>query len=181
MRDAPVPEARLDDTTHGRSPASEGWYVMNLVEARGEGNDAAGAWWLLEDDERPWPDFGANVHVLEPGQVACRYHQESAQEGFLVLHGECLLLVEEQERHLRQWDWFHCPGGTRHVFVGAGDGPCAILMSGARPSDNDIHYPVSELAARHGASVATPTDQPREAYADWPGPSVPRRPAWPVA
>jgi uncharacterized cupin superfamily protein len=113
--------------------------------------------------------------------VACRYHQESAQEGFLVLHGSCVLLVEEEERPLRQWDYFHCPGGTRHVLVGGDDGPCAILMIGARPESNDIHYPVSELAARHGASVETPTDVPREAYTDWPGPFEPSRAPWPPA
>jgi quercetin dioxygenase-like cupin family protein len=50
------------------------------------------------------------------------------QEGFLVLSGECTLIVEEEERPLRQWDYFHCPADTRHVIVGAGDGPCAILM-----------------------------------------------------
>ena len=72
-----------------------------------------------------------------------------------------------------QWDFFHCPGGTRHVFVGAGDGPCAILMIGARPARNAILYPVSETAARHGASVAVETAVPREAYADWPGPFAP--------
>lgn len=179
MRDVPTPEAHLEDTPHGRRAVSDGWYVLSLRDAYAEGNDACGAWYPLEGDDHRWPDFGANVHVLQPGQVACRYHQESAQEGFLVLDGECLLIVEEQERPLRQWDYLHCPGGTRHVFVGAGEGPCAILMIGARPDDNDIHYPVSDAAARHGASVATPTDLPREAYADWPGPSAPRRPAWP--
>jgi uncharacterized cupin superfamily protein len=181
MRETSVPEAALEDTPHGRIVRSEGWFVLNLGDAYAEGNPNAGAWYPLESDEHRWPDFGANVHVLQPGQAACRYHQESAQEGFLVLHGECLLVVEEQERPLRTWDYVHCPGGTRHVFVGTGDGPCAILMLGARPAENDIHYPVSEVAARHGASVATATDHPREAYADWPGPSEPRRLEWPPA
>ena len=40
------------------------------------------------------------------------HHRENAQEGFLVLSGECLLIVEEEERRLRAWDFFHCPGGT---------------------------------------------------------------------
>jgi uncharacterized cupin superfamily protein len=181
MRSAPVPEATTEDTAEGRVVTSEGWFVLGLRGAYAEGNDETGAWYPIESDDHRWPDFGANVHVLQPGQVACRYHQESAQEGFLILHGECLLLVEEQERPLRQWDYFHCPGGTRHVLVGAGDGPCAILMIGARTTANEIHYPVSALAASHGASVATATDVPREAYADWPGPSAPRRPAWPSA
>jgi quercetin dioxygenase-like cupin family protein len=45
-----------------------------------------------------------------------------AELDFLVLSGEALLIVEGQERKL-QWDFVHCPPETRHVFVGAGDGP----------------------------------------------------------
>jgi sugar (pentulose or hexulose) kinase len=50
------------------------------------------------------------------------------------------------------------------VFVGAGDGPCTILAVGSRASQ-DIVYPVSEVASRHGASVETETPNPEEAYA----------------
>jgi uncharacterized cupin superfamily protein len=107
------------------------------------------------------------------------YHSEGAREAFLVLSGECTLIVEEQERRLRQWDFFHCPAGTRHIFVGAGDGPCAILMIGARP-DEPLLYPVSEVAAKHGASVATETPSPEEAYADWPAEFELVRLAWPL-
>jgi uncharacterized cupin superfamily protein len=89
------------------------------------------------------------------------------------------LIVEEEERRLRQWDYFHCPAGTSHVFVGGGDGPCAILMIGARP-DEPIRYPVSDVAAAYGASVATETTVPDEAYADWPGEFRPVRLPWPV-
>jgi hypothetical protein len=88
--------------------------------------------------------------------------------------------VEEPERPLRKWDFFHCPAGTRHIFVGAGDGTCAVLMTGARP-DEPLHYPVGEVAAKHGASVAKATPNPEEAYADWPGEFTPARLPWPVA
>jgi uncharacterized cupin superfamily protein len=93
------------------------------------------------------------------------YHRENEQEDFLVLAGECLLLVEGQERHLHQWDFVHCPPWTEHVLVGAGDGPCAVLALGAR-TGGDIVYPVSELALRHGAGVERETPNPQEAYAD---------------
>jgi uncharacterized cupin superfamily protein len=89
-----------------------------------------------------------------------------------------VLIVEEEERRLRQWDYFHCPARTSHVFVGAGDAPCSILMIGARP-DEPLHYPVSEVAARYDASVATATGDPDRAYADWPGEYEPRRLPWP--
>ena len=87
---------------------------------------------------------------------------------FLVLHGECLLLVEGQERPLKAWDFVHCPPRTEHVFVGAGSGPCVVLMLGARLPEGDIVYPVSELALKHGAGVETEKHDPRTAYADLP-------------
>jgi uncharacterized cupin superfamily protein len=66
-----------------------------------------------------------------------------------------------------QWDWdyVHFPAQTTHVVVGAGDRPCAILMTGGRRPDDRAHYPVDPVAARHGASVELATDSPKEAYA----------------
>ncbi len=103
---------------------------------------------------------------MEPGRPNCRYHSEPVQEDFLVLFGECLVILEGEERPLRQWDFVHCPAGTEHVFVGAGEGPSAVLMIGSRREDR-AHYPVNDLAASYDASVKTPTDDPAEAYADW--------------
>jgi uncharacterized cupin superfamily protein len=120
----------------------------------------------FEDDAQPWPDTGVNVQVMQPGQPNCRYHSEPVQEDFLVLHGECIAIIDGEERLLRQWDFFHCPAGVEHVFVGAGDGPCAMLMIGSRRKD-EAHYPVSEVAAKYDASVAAETDEVAEAYADW--------------
>jgi uncharacterized cupin superfamily protein len=93
------------------------------------------------------------------------YHAESAQENFLVLAGECVLLIEEQERPLRAWDFVHCPAGTRHVFVGVGDEPCVIFMAGARREGKTIRYPRSEVALARAAGVEVETDRPAEAYA----------------
>lgn len=97
-----------------------------------------------------------------------------------MLAGEFTVIVDEEERPLRQWDYVHCPPDTRHIFVGAGDGPCAILMIGLRPDEQRLHYPVSEVAAKYGASVAKETDDGDEAYADWPGEYVPARLPWPL-
>ena len=74
------------------------------------------------------------------------------------------MLVEDEERRLRPWDFFHAPAWTEHAFVGAGEGPCVIVMVGAR-RDPGVHYPASELAARYGASVAEDTSDWRQAYA----------------
>lgn len=173
-------EARMDDTPYGRNPADDGWFVLNLGDALAVRNEEkGGAMYPLEPRGGPYAGFGVNVHVVWPCEPSAMYHSEGAREAFLVLSGECTLIVEEQERPLRQWDFFHCPAGTNHIFVGAGTGPCAILMIGARP-DEPLNYPVSEVAAKYGASVATATANPAEAYADWPGEFVPARLAWPV-
>lgn len=113
-----------------------------------------------------WPDTGVNVQILQPGQPNCRYHSEPVQEDFLVLHGDCIAIVDGEEKPLKQWDFFHCPAGVEHVFVGAGDGPSAVLMIGSRRLD-EAHYPVNDVAAKYDASVKVATDSPREAYADW--------------
>jgi len=133
----------------------------------------------IEDDSAPWPDVGVNVQIMEPGQPNCRYHSEPVQEDFLVLHGECIAIVDGAEHRLRRWDFFHCPAGVEHVFVGAGDGPCAVLMIGSRRVDA-AHYPVNATAAKYGASVAVATDEPAEAYAEWEtGPVQPAENPWP--
>ena len=175
-------EASSEETPFGRYITSDGWFVLNLDEALAVRNEEkGGANYPLEARAAPFADVGVNVRVLQPGEANGLYHSEGVQEGFLVLAGECTLLVEEEERTLRQWDYFHCPAGVNHIFVGAGDGPCAILMLGARRDPEELHYPVSELAARYGVSAAKATDDPDEAYADWPGDYEPVRLPWPPA
>lgn len=173
-----MPEASSEETPYGRYVTSEGWFVLNLGEALAVRNEEkGGASYPIEPRTAPFPDFGVNVRVLAPGQPNALYHSEGVQEGFLVLSGTCTLLVEEEERALRQWDYFHCPAGVAHVLVG-GDEPCAVLMIGKRP-DVELNYPASELAARHGAAAAKATGDPDEAYADWPGEYEPVRLPWP--
>src|SRR5262245_25312951 len=103
------------------------------------------------------------------------YHWEADQEDFLVVSGEALLLVEGEERPLRQWDFVHCPAGTEHIILGAGDGPCVVLAVGAR--DRSVGpdwggYPVNETALRHNAGVEEATTDADVAYARFP----PRKP-----
>ena len=160
-----MPEASLEPSVSGLAPAADGWFVVNVADAEWWVSEAFGSGCIFESEAFPFPQLGINVAVLEPGQPNCLYHSESNQEAFLVLSGECKLLVEGEERPLRAWDFFHCPAGTEHVFVGAGDGPCAILMTGARSKDEKLLYPASELAARYGASAAEETPDPKQAYA----------------
>jgi uncharacterized cupin superfamily protein len=157
-----VPEARLERTAAGLVPKGDGWFVLNAREARwAEGH--FGAFTRFEGEPR-FPQLGINVSVLQPGQPACMYHGEDEQEDFLVLSGECLLLIEGEERLLKAWDFVHCPPWTEHVLVGSGEGPCHVLAVGSR-TGGGVVYPASELAQRHGAGVAEETREADEAYA----------------
>lgn len=181
----PVKEATSENTPYGRSITSTGWFVLNLGDALAVRNDEkGGTLYPIESQEHLFDHVGVHLHVLRPGEPNALYHFEGAQEGFLILSGECTLIVEEEARKLRRWDYFHCPAGTRHAFIGAGEGPCSILMIGARPNEPrpsaDLRYPLSELAATYGASVSTETASPDHAYGDWPGEYKPVRQPWPV-
>lgn len=163
----PVPEAQLADLGSGLTPVTEGWFVVNVRDAEWWFADTRGGRCAFEneygDPAVEFGQLGINITVLENGQTSL-YHAEAGQEAFLVLAGECILLVEGDERRLRAWDFFHAPPWTEHAFVGTGEVPCAILMVGAR-SGPGVHYPASDLAATYGASVAEDTSDWRQAYA----------------
>jgi uncharacterized cupin superfamily protein len=159
-----VSEASLEQTEHGLVPKGEGWFVVNARDSRWVEHEAFGSGTAFEGEEH-FKQIGINISVMEPGQPLCLYHHESEQEDFLVLFGEAVLLVEGEERPLKAWDFVHSPPGTDHVIVGAGEAPCAILAVGGRGPDEELFYPVSELAARYGASAEQDTPDPKEAYA----------------
>lgn len=145
-------------------PAGEDWFIVNVAEARAVRTECFGEVCPFEG-EPAFPEVGVNVRVLLPGQLSAVYHREDAQEDFLVLRGRCLAIVEDQERPMRTGDLLHAPPGTAHALVGVGEGPCTILMVGARKPGLERLYPVSEVAARHGASVERETRDAAEAYA----------------
>ena len=179
-----MPEAPLTDSGSGLAPAGDGWFVVNVrdaawMTAENRENKPPGSDCRFESREFPFSQVGIKVRVLEPGQPNGLYHAENVQEDFLVLSGECVLLIEEEERRLQPFDFVHCAPGTHHIFVGAGDGPCAILMVGARGEGKTLHYPVSELAAKYDASASEDTENPHEAYREWPGGFEPVRASWP--
>ena len=167
-----VGEAPLVQVPGGLIPAERGWFVVNATEARWKEWGSLGVYCPFEG-KLPFLQVGININVLEPGQSLGRYHAEPGhEEDFLVLDGECILLVAEQERRLVRWDFVHCPPGVAHMIVGAGDGPSVVLAVGARGNGRGVSqgvvYPVSKLAARHGVSVERETTHPGEAYADLP-------------
>ena len=128
-----------------------------------------------------FPQLGLSVTVLEPGERLSLYHWERDQEDFLVLHGEALAVVEGQERRLRKWDLLHCPAGTKHAIVGAGEGPCIVFAVGARETtmyctaDGRLAatkewgaYTVEAAALRHGAGVEEETSDKSAANSRFP-------------
>src|SRR5439155_2942649 len=148
-------------------PEGDGWFVLNAREARWYHTPGRSAVCDFEG-EQDFLQLGINISILRPGEFMAMYHWEADQEDFLVLAGEALLIVEGVERPLRQWDFVHCPAGTKHVIVGAGDGPSIVLAVGARERSTGPDwggYTVDEAALRHGASVEQDTTDQYEAYA----------------
>jgi uncharacterized cupin superfamily protein len=161
----PVPEASLAESPAGRAAETDGWFIVNVADAAGMRTNRFGAACRFEVAAARFPEFGINVRVLAPGEPNCLYHREDSQEAFLVLSGECVAIVEEEERRMGAGDFLYTPPGTAHVLVGAGEEPCAVLMVGTRKDPEDLLYPVSEAAARYGASVERETSDEEEAYA----------------
>ncbi|HET7429426.1 MAG TPA: cupin domain-containing protein [Gaiellales bacterium] len=163
-----VPEAPMEDGPSGRKPAGDGWFIVNARDAEWLENEKFGYGVVFESSAAQFPHYGINVQVLMPGQPNCYYHAEEGQEDFLVLSGECLVLIEGEERRLKAWDLVHCPPFVEHVFVGAGEGPCVFLAVGARNAGEGLVYPVSELALRHQAGVEEEATTGKVAYAGTP-------------
>jgi uncharacterized cupin superfamily protein len=179
-----VPEARLKDSGAGLVPEGAGWFVLNAREARwwdkpGQGHSLP----LTGDDdyeaETFFPMLGMAIRVVSPGEPTTTYHWETEQEDFLVLFGEGLLIVEGEERPLKRWDFVHCPPGTKHAFVGAGDGPCVLLCASSRQFQKDGpwgYYCADETAARYNASSPEDTQDGAVAYARFPPSQATRYP-----
>jgi uncharacterized cupin superfamily protein len=176
-----VPEAPLERTEKGLVAAGDGWFVLNAREARWRHREGRGERLPFEGDT-DFAQVGISLYVLGPGEPIGMYHWEADQEDFLVLSGEALLIVEGEERPLRQWDFVHCPADTKHIIVGAGDGRCVVLAIGAREHQEGPGwggYTVDEVALRHGAGVEQETNDADEAYARFPEPEPTRyREGW---
>lgn len=166
LDNTPIPEATLTDSPQGKTPDGDGWFIVNVAEAQGMEIESFGAGTRFENMQHPFPEFGINVRLLQPGQPCALYHRETQQEAFLVLSGEVIAIVEDQERTMRKGDLLYVPPKTAHIIVGAGDGPSSVLMVGTRKMPEEVLYPVSEAAAKYGASVTEQTDDQEKAYGD---------------
>ena len=162
-----VPEAPLEQTGHGLAAQGDGWFVLNAREACWRDRGPRGKLCHFEE-QQDFPQLGIHLMVLWPGQPMSMYHWEADQEDFLVVAGEALLIVEGQKRPLRQWDLAHCPPGTEHTIIGAGDAGCVVVAVGARDRSTGSEwgaYTVADAAHRHNAGVDQETTEPEQAYA----------------
>jgi len=148
------------------------WWVRNVRDMQWRANEL-GSTVDFDYDADHFEEFGINLTVLEPGQSMTMYHRERYQEGFLLLRGECLLIVEGQEVPMKQWDYFHCPPDVPHAIVGAGGATCLVLAVGNRVGPDIILYPRDETALKHGAGVEQDTPSPKKAYAKFTRPTPP--------
>jgi uncharacterized cupin superfamily protein len=167
-----VPETPPQQTEDGLVPGGGGWFVLNVRDARWTtrpGRQSVSFTGKTEfESDTYFPMLGVQLAVLEPGEPNSMYHWETETEAFLVLSGEALLIVEGEERPLRQWDFVHCPPKTEHVVVGAGDGPCVLLAMSSRERQAFGPYgayTVDEVARRHRACGDEETQDNDVAYA----------------
>jgi uncharacterized cupin superfamily protein len=142
------------------------WFVRNARELRWTENEMGAYCDLLQGGDDAAVEFGINLNVLPKGSPMAIYHHEPHQEGFLVLRGECVAIIDGAEVALKQWDYFHCPPDVPHVVVGAGDQPALVLAVGSRVGDGHATYPPEPLAGRYRASVTEDLDV-RAAYAQF--------------
>jgi uncharacterized cupin superfamily protein len=166
-----VAEASLEETENGLVPRGEGWFVLNARDARWVDAKGRGVFCPFESEQQYFPQLGINLRVLGQGEPMAMYHWEADQEDFLLLFGEAVLILEGEERPLRQWDFVHCPAGAKHAIVGAGETPCVIVAVGARDRSTGPDwggYSMDEAAIRHGAGVEQETTEPKQAYARFP-------------
>jgi uncharacterized cupin superfamily protein len=172
-----VPEAPLEQTEDGLVCKGPGWFVVNTEEVRWRAWDGLGCSTNFGGDTL-FDQLGIGITVLGPGEPMSMYHWETDQEDFLVLAGSGTLIVEGEERPLRQWDFVHCPPGTAHVIVG---GPCTVLGVGSRERGTELNeqgervgrddggeYVADPVAARYGASAPETTIDSDVAYARFP-------------
>lgn len=168
-----VDEARIENGV----PTTAGWFIINAADARWLHNDMRAVCKFGGEGPAHFDHLGIGLYWIEPGRPMTLYHHESGQEDFLVLRGECSLVIEGEERALTAWDFVHCPPETSHTIIAAGQAPALILAVGARRERGTSRYPFEPLAVTHGAGVPDEHTTARDHYATFgsprPGPPPP--------
>jgi uncharacterized cupin superfamily protein len=153
-------------------PVTAGWFVVNVRDTRWLHHDLRSFCRFGGQGEAHFDDLGVSLYWLRPGQAMSLYHHEAGQEDFLVLTGDCTLVIDGQERALETWDFVHCPPRTAHTIVATGDQPALVLGVGARKEKGSARYPVDPLAIAHRAGVPDESVTAQETYASFGEPAV---------
>jgi uncharacterized cupin superfamily protein len=161
-----VDEAVIQDGV----PVTAGWFVINARDARWMHNGMRVVCKFGGEGPAHFDDLGIGLYWIEPGKPMTLYHHEAGQEDFLVLRGQCILVIEGEERTVGAWDFVHCPPGTAHTIVAAGSEPALILAVGARREKRSPRYPFLAAAVRHGAGVPDHETSARDHYATFGAP-----------
>ncbi|MFL5864133.1 MAG: cupin domain-containing protein [Solirubrobacteraceae bacterium] len=156
-------------------PVTAGWFVVNAGKARWLHNRMRSVCRFGGEGEAHFDDLGISLFWLQPEQPMSLYHHEAGQEDFLVIAGDCTLVIEGEERRLETWDFVHCPPRTAHTIVAAGHEPALVLAVGARKEKGSARYPVDSVAIAHGAGVPDESTSASQTYASFgeptPGPA----------
>jgi uncharacterized cupin superfamily protein len=155
-------------------PVTAGWFVVNVRDARWLHNRMRSWCRFGGEGAAHFDDLGVSLFWLSPGCPMSLYHHEAGQEDFLVLTGDCRLVIEGEERPLHVWDFVHCPPRTAHTIVAGGEHPALVLAVGARKEKGSARYPVDPIAIAHGAGVPDDTTPAQQVYASF-GEPVPGR------
>jgi uncharacterized cupin superfamily protein len=154
-------------TVESGVPTSAGWFVVNASVARWLQNEMRTVCRFGGEGDAHFDDLGVALYWLEPGKPMSLYHHEAGQEDFVVLSGECILIIEGQERRLTRWDFVHCPSRTPHTIIASDTEPALVLAVGARKEKGSARYPVEAAAVRRGAGVPDATTSATDAYASF--------------
>jgi uncharacterized cupin superfamily protein len=131
---------------------------------------------LRQKGEAHFDDIGVSLFWLQPGRPMSLYHHEVVQENFLVLAGQCALIIEGEERPLQSWDCVHCPPRTARTIAASGEHPTRVLGVGARKENGGARDPVDPVAIAHGAGVPDQSTPAEEVYASFGEPTAGRAP-----
>jgi uncharacterized cupin superfamily protein len=156
-----VSEAKVESGV----PTTAGWFVVNARDALWLRNDMRSVCRFGGEGDAHFDDLGIGLYWLEPGKPMSLYHHEAGQEDFLVLRGECILIIEGHERSLAEWDFVHCPPRTPHTILASGAGNALVLAVGARKEKGSARYPVEAAAVRRGAGVPDASMSATDVYA----------------
>ena len=148
-------------------PVTAGWFLVNVRDARWMHDRMRSVCRFGGEGEAHFDDLGVGLFWLQPRRPMSLYHHEAGQEDFLVLAGECTLIIEGEERRLQPWDFVHCPPRTAHTIVAAGDRPSLLFAVGARKEKGSARYPVDPVAIGYGAGVPDESTTAQEAYASF--------------